>query len=192
MEKLKSYSTSDSMLVTVLCLLCLLSLGLAAAPVVTLESYPLTYSAYNAKQSTKFINDTAILLTKTATITDADGDNLEKVEVEFAQNFVYGDTLSVTDTASITGGFDSATGKLTLTGPTTTANFQAALRTVYFKASSTYDFYDVPNYHNKVVKVVATDVNSDASVDELRAINITMPARVFTEWVTMSVQQSND
>ena len=150
------------------CFLGLLLLVEGAAPVVTLESYPLTYSAYGPKQSTKFINDTALLITKTGTITDADADNLNTVVVSFAQNFVGGDTLSFTDTATVTGGFDAATGILTLTGPTTTANFQAALRTVYFKATPTYDFYDVPNYHNKVIKVVATDANSDASVDEVR------------------------
>ena len=125
-----------------------------------------------------------------ATITDADADNIQKVEVDFVSGFVLGDTFSFTDAHSVTGNYDSPTGKLTLTGPTTAANFQAALRTVYFKATSTYNYLDIPSNHNKVVKIIATDVNTDASVEELRAINITAPARVFTEWVTATVELS--
>ncbi|GMH48813.1 hypothetical protein TL16_g00381 [Triparma laevis f. inornata] len=161
-----------------------------AAPVVVVESYPLTYSYFTAKQSTKYINDTAIVLTKA--VTDGDSDNIQKLEVDFVSGFVLGDTFTFTDAHSITGNYDSPSGKLTLTGPTTPANFQLALRKVYFKATSTYDFLDIPNFHNKVVKIIATDVNADASVEELRAINITAPARVFTEWVTSEVEYSGD
>ncbi|GMH90777.1 hypothetical protein TrVE_jg6010 [Triparma verrucosa] len=180
----------SSLSFTLLSLLLLLTPASPAAPVVTVESYPLTYSYFGRQQSTKYINDTAIVFTKAATITDADADNIQKVEVDFVSGFVLGDTFSFTDAHSVTGNYDSPTGKLTLTGPTTAANFQAALRTVYFKATSTYNYLDIPSNHNKVVKIIATDVNTDASVEELRAINITAPARVFTEWVTATVELS--
>ena len=46
--------------------------------------------------------------------------------------------------------------------------------------------------HNKVLIFVATDVNSDVSAGELRAINVTAPARVYTEYVTETVENSSD
>ena len=42
------------------------------------------------------------------------------------------DTLTFTNTAAITGSFNTTTGVLTLTGSTTPANYQAALRSVQF------------------------------------------------------------
>ncbi|WP_461168456.1 DUF4347 domain-containing protein, partial [Uliginosibacterium sediminicola] len=53
--------------------------------------------------------------------------------------FKAGDQLHFTNTASITGSYDSATGVLTLTGTssTTDADFQSALRTVTFSTSAT-------------------------------------------------------
>mmetsp|Transcript_19503 Transcript_19503/g.40690 ORF Transcript_19503/g.40690 Transcript_19503/m.40690 type:complete len:180 (-) Transcript_19503:32-571(-) len=162
--------------------------ALSAAPVVNVENFPLTYEYYNSYQSTQFINDTAILLSKAATVTDADSDNIQTAVIQITHGLISGDTLSYTDVSPIVGVYSPEDGKLTLTGPTTAANFQVALRSIYFKATETYHLLDVPNKHNKLVSFKVTDVNSDASAIDNRAINITGATRVYTEGVPLIAQ----
>jgi hypothetical protein len=74
-----------------------------------------------------------------ATVTDPDETTLQSATVCICANYAAGqDELSyVADASSITGGFNAATGTLTLTGTATAAEYQAALRRVEYRNSST-------------------------------------------------------
>jgi VCBS repeat-containing protein len=71
------------------------------------------------------------------TISDADSQNLVSATVSIANNFhAAEDILGFTDQNGIHGSYNSATGVLTLSGVSSVANYQAALRSVtYFNGS---------------------------------------------------------
>jgi len=95
----------------------------AAAPVVSIENFPLSYSYYTPYQSTQFINDTAILLSKEATVTDADNDNIQKAEIQITHGYILGDTLSYIDVSPISGAYNTGNGKVRGWGGIATINF---------------------------------------------------------------------
>ena len=57
--------------------------------------------------------------------------------VKISGNFHAGDQLQFTNTASITGSYNAATGTLTLTGSGTVTDYQAALRSITYVSTST-------------------------------------------------------
>ena len=68
------------------------------------------------------------------TVSDADNATLASATVWISGNFQSGqDVLSFANTANITGGWNAATGMLTLTGSDTLADYQAALRAVTYQ-----------------------------------------------------------
>ena len=71
-------------------------------------------------------------------ITAADDNvNLSGATIQITGNYISTeDILSFTNTALITGAFDPLTGTMTLTGNTTVANFQTALRNVRYRNSN--------------------------------------------------------
>jgi hypothetical protein len=72
-------------------------------------------------------------VTNTIVITDVDDDSLQYATVRITGNYLAAeDTLVFTDTPGITGTWGDVIGILTLTGPDTKANFQAALRNVSY------------------------------------------------------------
>jgi len=72
-------------------------------------------------------------ITNTLTVTDVDDDNIEYATVRITSGYLAAeDTLVFTNTPSITGSWNDITGMLTLTGPDTKANYQAALRNVSY------------------------------------------------------------
>ena len=82
-------------------------------------------------------NDPASVIDNTIVVNDDDSPNLASATVQITANYVNGqDVLSFINTAAITGNFNAATGTLTLTGTTTIANYQAALRTVRYNNTS--------------------------------------------------------
>jgi len=82
-------------------------------------------------------NDPATAIDTTITVTDVDNTSLTGATVTISTNYQNGqDVLSFTNTASITGSFNAATGVLTLTGTDTLANYQAALRNVKYTNTS--------------------------------------------------------
>lgn len=62
-------------------------------------------------------------------------DSIASATVSITGNFAVGDALHFTNQNGITGAYDATTGILTLTGTTTVANYQAALRSVTFDSS---------------------------------------------------------
>ncbi|MFZ5973619.1 MAG: FG-GAP-like repeat-containing protein [Bacteroidota bacterium] len=81
--------------------------------------------------STTFIG-TAIPIENTLTLTDAD-DEITSATIQISSGYVNGeDQLVFTNQNGISGTFDAATGILSLTGVTTVANYQAALRSIQY------------------------------------------------------------
>jgi CSLREA domain-containing protein len=100
------------------------------------------------------------------TVTDVDSPNLTGATVAITANFASGqDTLAFTNQLGITGNYNNATGVLTLTGTTTVANYQTALRSVTYQNSS-----DNPTASRTVMFIV--DDGSRTSSPTTRGITI--------------------
>src|SRR4030095_9567206 len=82
-------------------------------------------------------NAGAVAIDPGLTVTDADSTDLTGATVAITAGFVSAqDTLAFTNQLGITGNYNSGTGVLILTGTTTVANYQAALRTVTYANGS--------------------------------------------------------
>ncbi len=126
-------------------------------PVVTATAGNLSYTE----------NDAATAIDSGLTITDADSANLTGATVAITGNFASGqDVLAFTNQLGITGNYNSGTGVLTLTGTTTVANYQTALRSVTYQNSS-----DNPSTATRTVTFTVDDGTSTASAT--RGITIT-------------------
>ena len=90
-------------------------------------------------------NGSALALDSSITVTDSDS-NITGATISMTTNYVNGqDTLGFTTQNGITGSWVAATGVLTLSGTTTPANYQTALRSITY--SNTSDNL-VTNNHN--------------------------------------------
>ena len=92
-------------------------------------------------------------------VSDVEG-TLTGATVTISSNYASGqDVLAFTNQLGITGSWDSGTGTLTLTGTTTVANYQTALRSVTYQNTN-----DAPSTATRVVTFVVNDgtVNSNA------------------------------
>jgi hypothetical protein len=84
-----------------------------------------------------YIENGSSLITSSITIADIDNAVLTSATVQITGNYVNGqDLLTFTNTATITGAWDAATGTLTLSGADSVANYQAALRSVGYTNTS--------------------------------------------------------
>src|SRR3569623_1286675 len=84
---------------------------------------------------------------------------------------VDGDTLNFTDQNGISGSYDSGTGVLTLTGTSSVANYQAALRSITFSSAS-----DNPtSFGTNASRTITWQVNDGAlgSTAATSTVNIT-------------------
>jgi hypothetical protein len=98
-----------------------------ASPVVTTTAGNLAYTE----------NAGAVAIDPGLTVTDSDNTDLVGATVAITAGFVSAqDTLAFTNQLGITGNYNSGTGVLTLTGTTTVANYQTALRSVTYANSS--------------------------------------------------------
>src|SRR5438067_2339320 len=80
------------------------------------------------------------------------------------------DMLSFTDTATITGSWDSTTGVLTLSGTDTLAHYQAALRSVKYSNTS-----DNPSSATRTASFQVDDGSSVNNLSNVSTRNITVP-----------------
>lgn len=79
----------------------------------------------------------AVLLTQTIAVTDPEDYTLTSATVKISSGYQStADALQFTNTAKITGVWNSSTGTLTLTGVDSLSNYRAALRTITFTSSS--------------------------------------------------------
>lgn len=100
-------------------------------PVLSVRATPLVYVE----------DDGLVAIDRTLTLSDTNTTILTGATVQITGNYQSDqDVLGFVNTPQITGNFVSATGTLTLTGTTTMANYQAALRTVTYQNTSGYPF----------------------------------------------------
>lgn len=93
-----------------------------------IEVAPLTYNEGNPATS----------ITSSITISDEDDTDLDSAKVYISSNYESTeDVLAYATALGITGTYDSPTGILTLTGTTTVANYQTALRNVTYQNTGT-------------------------------------------------------
>jgi hypothetical protein len=119
------------------------------APVVTATAGNLSYTE----------NAPATAIDPGLTVTDVDSTNLTGATVAITANFASGqDVLGFTNQLGITGNYNSGTGLLTLTGTTTVANYQTALRSVTYQNSS-----DNPSTATRTVTFTANDGTTTGS-----------------------------
>ena len=133
--------------------------GVNDQPVLSnIETTPVSYHA----------QDPGVQVTNTLTVSDDDDATLSGAAVSITSGFSPGnDVLSFTNTASITGSYDSSTGVLTLSGDDTLADYQAALRSVEF---STQDASTSPAA--RTVSFTVTDSVGATSSPASRNINV--------------------
>ena len=112
-------------------------------------------------------NDSPTAIDTGLTVTDVDSANLAGATVAITAGFVAGqDTLGFTNQNGISGIYNSGTGVLTLTGSSSVANYQTALRSVTYSNSS-----DNPTA-SRTVTFIADD-GSSTSAPATRGIAIT-------------------
>ncbi len=112
-------------------------------------------------------NDAATLIDSGITAT-ADVTNLTGATIQITTAYQSSeDTLSFVDQLGITGSWNSGTGTLTLSGTTTAANYQTALRAVKYVNSS-----EDPTTTSRVCTFITTD-GTRSSVGSTKTITIT-------------------
>ncbi|MBL1199005.1 MAG: hypothetical protein FWK04_07950 [Nostoc sp. GBBB01] len=102
------------------------------------------------------------------TVGDTDSTNFVSATVSISSGFISGeDVLAFTNQNGITGSYNSSTGVLTLTGSSTVANYQAALRSITYNNSS-----DNPTTTPRTISFLVNDGSSNSTA-VTRNINIT-------------------
>jgi hypothetical protein len=113
-------------------------------------------------------NDPPTAIDTTITVVDPDDADLESATAQITGNYVNGeDVLSFTNMLGITGVWTPATGTLALSGTSSKANYQTALRSVAYENTS-----DDPSTLARTVTWIASD-GSDSSVGVTSTINVT-------------------
>ncbi|ALK89388.1 Ig-like domain-containing protein [Limnohabitans sp. 63ED37-2] len=95
---------------------------------------PVVVTSATARSYTE--NAAGVAANDTLTLSDADSANLTGATVQITSGRTTGDVLSFTNANGITGSFDAASGKLTLSGTATVAQYQAALQSVTYSSTS--------------------------------------------------------
>lgn len=118
-------------------------------------------------ETTELVHDTGeTTVTETLVVTDVDSATLTGAEVTITTNHAPGqDQLVFTDTGTITGTFDPASGRLELRGTDTVAAYQAALRSVRYRNRSA-----APSLLPRTITFTASDptATSEPAVRVLR------------------------
>lgn len=111
--------------------------------------------------------DSPTIITSSLTVDDGDDTNIESASVAITSNFDSSeDVLNFVDQNGITGSYASGTGILTLTGSSSIANYQTALRSI------TYENTDpVPTESVRKVSITINDGDDDSNI-ETRDINV--------------------
>src|SRR5207344_1680979 len=96
----------------------------------------------------------ATAITTTTTTADVDNANLSSATVQITTNYLNTeDVLAFANTAAITGTWNAVTGTMTLTGVTTLANYQAALRAVTYQNTNN----NTPSASTRTVSFIVND-----------------------------------
>jgi uncharacterized delta-60 repeat protein/CSLREA domain-containing protein len=113
-------------------------------------------------------NGSAVAVDAGVTLSDADSAALAGATIQITGNYASGqDVLAFVNQNGITGNWNSGTGTLTLSGTTTVANYQAALRSITFANTS-----EAPSTAGRTVSITVSDGNV-ASTTATRSISVT-------------------
>ena len=80
--------------------------------------------------------DPATTIDSGVTVTDQDDTNIEGGQVRISSGFQTGDDLVFVNQNGITGNYTAGTGVLTLTGTSSVANYQTALRSIQYQSTN--------------------------------------------------------
>ncbi|HEX5127768.1 MAG TPA: DUF4347 domain-containing protein, partial [Rhodocyclaceae bacterium] len=136
------------------------------APVITTSGTTLSYTE----------NAAATAVDNALTVSDVDSTNLTGATVQITANYSSSqDVLAFTNQLGITGSWNSATGTLTLTGTTTVANYQTALRAVTYQNTS-----DNPSTATRTVTFTANDGAATGSATRNLSVTAVNDAPIVT------------
>jgi len=114
-------------------------------------------------------DDPPTVIDRSITVTDIDNVDLESANVTITSGYQSGeDVLGFIDAYGITGFWDAGTGTLTLIGPSSIENFQAALRSVTYVNTNTGN----PAEDQRTVSFIVNDATSE-SLPVTSAVNVT-------------------
>jgi len=112
-------------------------------------------------------DDAPTPVTGSLTVSDVDDTIIKSATVQITNNYQNGqDVMGFTNTGNISGNWTAGT--LTLDGPDTLANFEAALRTVTYQNTS-----QNPSALPRTISYTVTDIGDSASNTVIRTINVT-------------------
>ena len=127
-------------------------------------------------------NDAASIVHSEISLIDFDDTDLEGATIQITSGYVDGeDVLAFTDQNGITGTWTSATGTLTLTGTSSVANYEAALRSITYANAA-----DDPSTADRTVSWSVTD-GDDSSFTRTSTIEVTDVNDAPTATVTNGV-----
>jgi hypothetical protein len=117
-----------------------------------------------------YTENSTIAVDSALTVSDSDSTNLTGATISILSGFdSTQDVLAFTNTANISGVYDSGTGVLTLTGVDTLAAYEAALRSITYNNTS-----DLPSTANRIVELIVNDtIGGFFSAPSSRTISIT-------------------
>ncbi|MBX3680413.1 MAG: DUF4347 domain-containing protein, partial [Rhodocyclaceae bacterium] len=142
------------------------------APVLVVNSTPLVYGAGQV-----------VSIDPALSLTDVDSATLVSATVRFSAGYIRSeDTLAFVNQLGITGSFNASTGRLTLTGTATVADYQTALRSVTYQ-----DVNGTPTQGTLRVSFTVNDGLVDSNV-AVRTLNIVddEPPRASDDSATVS------
>ncbi|MEO6350362.1 MAG: S-layer homology domain-containing protein, partial [Candidatus Limnocylindrales bacterium] len=146
-----------------------------ALPVVTTTAGSIAYTE----------DGPTVVIDNALTVTDADSPNMTGALVSIASGLQAGDTLTLVIVPPILSAYDPSTGVLTLTGSSTLASYQAALRTITFHTtnntpttSRTIEFKVKDNalYSDPAYRGITITPNNDAPIADDETFNATNSA----------------
>jgi hypothetical protein len=152
------------------------------APVVAnVEGTPLSYLE----------NQAPTPISGTLTVSDVDSVNLVAATVQISGNYASGqDVLGFANTTKITGSWTAVNGTLTLTGSTTLANYQSALRSVTYTNTS-----NNPSTLTRTLTIVVNDGagsnNLSAAVSRQIVVTAVNDAPSFQKGADVAVAQNS-
>ena len=113
-------------------------------------------------------NDGVTVITSTLTLSDVDSATLESAVIQITSNYQIGeDLLAFTNANGIFGSWNSVAGTLTLTGSSSVANYQAALRSVTYLNNS-----EAPSSATRTFSFTVNDGSVDSNT-QTRNFNVT-------------------
>ncbi len=131
------------------------NVGTNQAPVVNLGVFTVTYFG------------SPITLAPSLTVTDATDVNLESATITILGQVPGDDELLFVDQNGISGTFSTSTGVLTLTGPSSVANYQTALRSIQYRNNN-----PVPIPANRSIRFQVSDGELNST---LRSMTVAYP-----------------